>query len=179
MTVQHFVEATLATAALVLLGHGVYRTWLDQLRRPITLLLWAFLTAIFAGVIGSPPHPRAWWFALPAAVLVWEALRGWTRAPRCHFREGGLAALAAALVCYVLTLSLAAWGLFALGGLSLAIALALVGAGLLLRARHREPSPWRPDDWTHYERRATPRSPQVDGPRPPDEAQPGPRSAPV
>lgn len=158
MRSQLLLEILFAATALVLLGYGIYRTWLDQLRRPITLLLWAFLTAIFAGVIGSPPHPRAWWFALPAGVLAWEAVRGWTRAPRCHLRESGLAALAAALVTYVLTLFLPAWGPLALGGLSLAVALALVGLGLLIRSHRREPSPGRPGDGTHYERRGAPRS---------------------
>jgi LPXTG-motif cell wall-anchored protein len=37
--------------------------------------------------------------------------------------------------------------------LSLAAGLALIGAGLLLRSRRREPLPWRGDDPTHYDRR--------------------------
>lgn len=158
MPIQLLLEILLTATALVLLGHGAYRTWLDQLRRPITLLLWAFLTAIFAGVIGSPPHPRAWCFALPAGILAWEARRGWIRAPRCHLREGGLAALAAALVTYSLTLFLPAWGSLALSGLSLAVALAFVGLALLVHSRRREPFPGRSADWTHYERRETPRN---------------------
>jgi len=153
------VEVGLALAALILLGHGVYHTWTDKLRRPITLALWAFLTAVFGGVIGSPPHPRTWWFALPALVLMWEVARGWTRSPASHLREGGIAALAAALVAYILTLALPAWGPLALGGLSLSAALALVGAGLLLRARRLEPVPWRGSDQTHYERRRAGRTP--------------------
>ena len=131
MAVQLLLELVLAGTALGLLAHGVYRTWLDPFRRPATLLLWAFLTAIFAGVIGSPPHPRPWWFVLPTALLLWEAVRGWKRAPRCHLREGGLGALAAALACYVLTLAVPTWGALALSGLSIAGALALVGVGLL------------------------------------------------
>lgn len=157
MTLQQFVEIVLAGVALVLFGRGACRTWFDRSRRPITLLLWAFLTAVLAGTVGGLPHPRPWLFVLPAAILGWEAYRGWARAPRCRLREAGLGWLAAALLAWVLTLSLAPWGPYALAGLSLASALALVGAGLLLQARRREPSPWRPSDWVHYERRATPR----------------------
>jgi len=157
MTAQLLIELALAGTALVLLGHGIHRTWRDPNRRPITLLMWVFLTAILAGVIGSPPHPRPWWFILPAAVLLWEARRGWLRAPRCHLREAGLGALAAALGVYVLTLALPTWGILALSGLSVASAMAVVGGGLLLCARVREPAPWRLTDWTHYERRQTPR----------------------
>lgn len=158
VTLQLFLEVTLASVAIVLLGRGVYRTWLDQLRRPITLLVWAFLTAILAGAVGGPPHPSPWWFALPAGILIWETVRGWTRVPRCHLREAALGALAAALICYIITVALAPWGALAVGGLSLAVGLALVGAGLLLRARHREPFPWRPADWLHYERRTSSRA---------------------
>jgi len=152
MTLQLLLEIVLAVTAVAFLARDSYRTWVDQLRRPVTLLLWAFLTAIFLGAIGSPPHPSPWWFALPAGVLAWEAWRGWRRAPRCHLREGGLGALAAALLLYVLSLAaVPAW--LAPVVLSLAAGLALIGAGLLMRSRRREPRPWRRDDQTHYDRR--------------------------
>jgi hypothetical protein len=157
MTAQLLIELALAGTALVLLTQGVYQTWRDPYRRPIALLLWAFLTAILAGVIGSPPHPYPWWFSLPAGILVWEARRGWLRAPRCHLREGGLGVLALALGVYVFTLAVPSWGVLALSGLAIATVVAVLGGLLLLLARLREPAPWRLTDWTHYERRQTPR----------------------
>lgn len=157
MRLQLLLEILLGSAALALLARSVYRTWIDQLRRPITLLLWAFLTAILAGTVAHRPHPNPAWLILPTAVLVWEVLRGWRRAPRCHLREGGHGALAASLVLYLVSLAFAARPLLALFPLALAVALALVAAGLLLRARHREPTPWRAADWHHYERRSAPR----------------------
>jgi hypothetical protein len=157
MPPQLLLEFLLATAALALLAHGAYRTWRDPYRRPITLLLWAFLTAILVGVVGNSPHPLPGWFALPAAILAWEAARGWTRAPRCHFREAGLGTLALSLAVYVGTLAVPSWGPLAASGLALAAGLAVLGSGLLLIAKLREPRPWRLADWTRYERRSAPR----------------------
>ena len=51
----------------------------------------------------------------------------------------------------------ATWGVLAFSGLTIASALALIGGLLLLVGRLREPAPWRLTDWTHYERRRTPR----------------------
>ena len=155
MSAQLLLELLLAAAAFGLLLHGAYRTWRDPYRRPVALLLWAFLTAILAGIVGGTPHPLPWWLALPAAVLAWEAARGWKRAPRCHLREGGLGILALALLVYVATLAVPSWGRLAASGLALAGMLAALGGVLLLAARLREPAPWRLADWTHYERRGT------------------------
>jgi hypothetical protein len=152
VTLQLTLEIVLAATALALLTRGVHRVWLDQLRRPVTLLVWAFLTAILLGAIGGGQHPDPWWFVLPAAVLVWEAQRGWRQAPRCHLWEVGIGALSAALALYILSLGAApAW--LAPTALSLAVGLALIGAGLLFRSRRREPTISRSDDWAHYERR--------------------------
>jgi hypothetical protein len=152
MKLQSVVELVLALGAVLLLARDMHRAWLDQLRRPITLLMGALIAALFLGAVGGPPHPSSWWLVLPASVLAWEVGRGWRRAPCCHLWEAGVGACA-------LSLLLAAAGLgvsvdsVAAALLVTAAGAAAVGAGLLWRSRRREPRPWRTDDVTHYERR--------------------------
>lgn len=153
MRLQAAIELALALGAVMLLARDLHRAWLDQLRRPITLLISALLAALLAGAFGGRPHPSPWWLMLPVAILAWEVLRGWRRVPRSHLREAGIGAFAVSLV-------LGAVGLAAGAGSAAAALLAgagcgaVVGAGLVWRARRQEPRPWRSGDTGHYERRA-------------------------
>jgi hypothetical protein len=156
MTVRAATELILALGAVLLLARDMRRAWLDQLRRPVTLLVATLVAVLLIGAFGRRHHPSPWWLLAPVSVLVWELGRGWRRAPRCHLWEAGIGAFAASLL-------LAAVGL-GLGGGSITVVLiataagaAVVGAGLLWRSRRREPRPWRADDSNHYERRVAQR----------------------
>ena len=72
-----------------------------------------------------------------------------------------------ALILYIFSLTLPETPVGTAVSLALALALAVVGGLLLLRARSREPFPWRADDWSHYERRAGPRPADTQPPRGP------------
>jgi len=152
MTLQSMIEVVLAVGAILLLARDMRRAWLDQLRRPITLLMAAFIAALLIGTIGGSRYPSPWWLILPAGVLAWEVGRGWRRAPRCHLREAGVGALAMSLLMAGLGLGLRLAGITAALLITAAVA-AAVGAGLLWRSRLREPRPWRVGDLSHYERR--------------------------
>lgn len=153
MTLQTGIEVALAAGAVLLLARDLHRAWLDQLRRPITLLISALLAALLAGALGGRPHPSPWWLMLPAAILAWEVVRGWRRAPRSHLREAGAGAFAVSLVLGAAGLSIGR-GAGAVALLAGAGCAAVVGAGLIWRARRQEPRPWRPGDSSHYERRS-------------------------
>jgi len=156
MTPQSAVEVFLAVAALLLLGRDLRRAWRDELRRPISLLVAALVSALLIGALAGEPLPTPWLLVLPAGVLAWEVARGWRQTPRCHVRETGVAAFAAAL-------------LFAVAGfatreesittvlLALAAVAGMLGRGLLWRSRRTEPRPWRAEDPDHYERRGAQR----------------------
>jgi len=156
VTLQTAVEVLLAVAALLLLGRDLRRAWRDELRRPISLLVAALVTALLIGTLAGSPHPSPWWLALPAGVLAWEVARGWRRAPRCHLWEGGVAAFTASLLFAVVGLAMQGQG-FAGTLLALAAAAGMAGLGLLWRSRRREPRPWRVEDPDHYERRGAER----------------------
>jgi hypothetical protein len=137
MNLQSAVELILALGALSLLVRDLRRAWRDALRRPVTLFAAALFAILLIGSFGGRPHPHPWWLALPAAVLAWEAVRGWRRTPRCHQWEAGI-------------------GAFGAGGvLAVATAATLLGICLLWRSHTREPHPWRDDDAARYERRST------------------------
>ena len=155
MTPQTGVEFLLAVAAL-LLGRDLRRAWRDQLRRPISLLVAALVTALLIGALAGSPHPSPWWLVLPAGVLAWEVARGWRKAPRCHLWEAGVAAFTASLLFAVVGLAMQGEGL-ARTLLALATLGAMAGLGLLWQSRRREPRPWRTGDPAHYERRGTQR----------------------
>jgi hypothetical protein len=158
MTLRVVTEVILALGAVLLLGRDMRRAWLDQLRRPVTLLVAALIAGLLIGALGGRPHPSPWWLVLPGSVLAWEVGRGWRRAPRCHLWEAGVGAFGGSLL-------LAAVGLGVRGGsittalLATAAAAAGVGVGLLWRARRQEPHPWRVGDMSHYERRVAQRKP--------------------
>jgi hypothetical protein len=152
MTLRTVTELILALGAVLLLGRDMRRAWVDQLRRPVTLLVAALIAVLLIGSLGGRPHPSPWWLMLPASVLAWEVARGWRRAPRCHLREAGVGAFGVSLL-------LAAVGL-GLKGRSIPTALlataavaAAVGIGLVWRSLRQEPRPWRVGDISHYERR--------------------------
>jgi hypothetical protein len=155
LTAASVIGLLLALAAALLLARDVRRAWRDPWRRPITLLAAALIALLLIGTLMERDHPHPGWLFLPAGVLLWEVLRGWRRAPRCHLWEGGIAALTASLV-------LAAIGLHAAGfaGLLLAAAgvAAVMGLFLLWQSRRREPRPWRAGDRFHYERRQSDRN---------------------
>lgn len=157
MTLQSSTELILALGAGLLLARDMRRAWLDQLRRPVTLLVTALVAVLLIAAFGGRSHPSPWWLMLPGSVLAWEVARGWRRAPRCHLWEAGVGAFGASLL-------LTAVG-FGVGGGSISAVLltaaagaAGVGTGLLWRSRRREPRPWRAGDPSHYERRATART---------------------
>jgi len=106
VTLQTTVEVLLAVAALLLLGRDLRRAWRDELRRPISLLVAALVTALLIGTLAGSPHPSPWWLALPAGVLAWEVARGWRRAPRCHLWEAGVGTFTAGLLFAVLGLAM-------------------------------------------------------------------------
>jgi hypothetical protein len=150
VTLQSVIELVLAVGAILLLARDLRRAWLDQLRRPVTLLMAALIAALLIGTYGARPHPSPWWLLLPAVVLLWELARGWRRVPRCHLWEAGMGAFALSLLLVGLGLSGASVqaALLAAGSGS-----AAVGAGLLWRSHGREPRPGRIGDAGHYERR--------------------------
>ena len=69
MTPQTGVEIFLAVGALALLGRDLRRAWRDELRRPISLLVAALVSALLIGTLAGEPHPRPWLLDLPAGVL--------------------------------------------------------------------------------------------------------------
>jgi hypothetical protein len=151
MTLRAITEIILALGAVLLLARDMHRAWLDQLRRPVTLLGAALIAGLLISALGGRPHPSPWWLVLPGSVLAWEVGRGWRRAPRCRLWEAGVGAFGASLL-------LAAVGLGADGSITAALlataaGAAAVGVGLLWRSRRHEPQPWRVGDTSHYERR--------------------------
>ena len=156
MTPQSAVEIFLAVAALLLLCRDLRRAWRDELRRPISLLVAALVSALLIGALAGEPHPTPWLLVLPAAVLAWEVARGWRQTPRCHVWETGVAAFTAALLFAVAGLATredsATTALLALAAVA-----GMLGLGLLWRSRRTEPRPWRIEDPDHYERRGAPR----------------------
>jgi hypothetical protein len=156
MTLRAITELILALGAVLLLGRDMRRAWVDQLRRPVTLLVAAVIAGLLIGTLGGRPHPSPWWLVLPGSVLAWEVGRGWRRAPRCHLWEAGIGAFGASLL-------LAAIGLGGRGGsipaalLATAAVAAGVGVGLSWRSGRQEPRPWRVGDTSHYERRVAQR----------------------
>jgi hypothetical protein len=156
---RSMVELGLALGAILLLARDLHRAWLDQLRRPITLLMAAVVAILLVGATGGSSHPSPWWLILPGVILLWEVGRGWRRAPRSHLWEAGAGAFATSLLLAGVGLGMPAGSvqtvlLAAAGGA------AAVGAGLLRRSHRREPHPWRVDDAIHYERRLA-RRPQL------------------
>ena len=158
MTLRAITELILALGAVLLLGRDMRRAWVDQLRRPITLLVAAVIAGLLIGTLGGRPHPSPGWLVLPGSVLAWEVGRGWRRAPRCHLWEAGIGAFGASLL-------LAAIGLGGRDGsipaalLATAAVAAGVGVGLSWRSGRQEPRPWRVGDSSRYERRVAPRKP--------------------
>ena len=153
MNLQIAVELILALGAALLLVRDLRRAWRDPLRRPASMLMAAFMAALIVGVILGESYPSPWWLFVPGGVLVWEVVRGWRVAPRCHLREAGIGTFAAALV-----LAASGLGMYeeSLSTVLLAAA-ALMGTaalGLFSLSQRREPRPWRTDDFQHYERRA-------------------------
>jgi hypothetical protein len=152
VTLQSVVELVLAVGAVLLLARDMRRAWLDQFRRPITLLMAALIAALLIGAIVEPPYPSPWWLVLPGSVLAWEVGRGWRRAPRCHLREAGVGAFALSLLLAAVGLGLEVASLAPVLLVAAGVT-AAVGAGLLWRSSRWEPRPWRSDDVSHYERR--------------------------
>lgn len=156
MTLQAAVELILAAGAAFLLFRDVRRALRDPLRRPVTMLVAALMAVLLIGLIGGQSHPSPWWLLVPGAVLVWEVARGWRLVPRCHFREAGVGTFA-------IGLALAAFGLGVSDGSAAVALLSVAGiAGvasvvLFWLSHRREPRPWRANDFSHYERRSTPR----------------------
>jgi hypothetical protein len=146
------VELVLALGAILLLARDMHRAWLDQLRRPITLLMAAVVAILLVGATGGSSHPSPWWLVLPGVILLWEVGRGWRRAPRSHLWEAGVGAFAASLLLAGVGLGVAAGTVQAVL-LATAAGAAAIGAGLLWRSHRREPHPWRINDASHYERR--------------------------
>ena len=155
MVAQWVIGIVLAIAAVLLLARDLRRAGRDPLRRPTTMLAGALVVVLLAGTFGGRTLPNPWWLALPAAILAWEAVRGWRRSPRCHLREGGIAAWAAGLALAAAGLG---FGGAAASPLVLAAAVACAaGTALMWRSHQREPRPWREGDREHYERRDVPR----------------------
>jgi hypothetical protein len=153
MTLQTGTELILALGAVLLLARDMRRAWLDELRRPATLLVATLLAVLLIAAFGSRSHPSPWWLALPGSVLAWEVGRGWRRAPRCHLWETGVGAFGASLLLTAVGLGLGGGSMAAAVLLTAAAGAAVVGAGLLWQSRRREPRPWRAGDPNHYERR--------------------------
>lgn len=153
MKAQLAVEIVLALAVVLLFARDLHRTWLDQLRRPISLLMPALMAMIFLGAVGGRPYPSPWWLALPGGILAWELVRGWRRVPRSHLHEAADGAFAVSLLLYGLGL-IGPSGTVATVLLTAAAGFAFLGLALLWRAARREPSPARSDDASHYERRS-------------------------
>ena len=156
MTLQYTIGLVLALAAVLLLVRDLRRTWLDQLKRPSTLMMAVLVATLLVGTLGDRAHPSPWWLVVPGVILVWEVRRGWRLTPRCHLWEGGVGAFAAAVLLAAVGLGLGGGGL-ATALLAASVVAGLVGVGLMLRSRRREPLPWRIDDRSHYERRSVQR----------------------
>ena len=152
MTLQSMVESILAFSAILLLVRDVHRAWLDQLRRPMTLLAGALVGVLLVGTFGGRPHPNPWWLLLPGVILLWEIGRGWRLTPRCHLWEAAVGAFAASLLLAIVGLGLDG-GRIATALLAISIAASILGLGLLWQSRRWEPRPWRVGDVSHYERR--------------------------
>jgi hypothetical protein len=151
----------LAFVALALLARELRRVDRDPLRRPLTLLAGSLVVVVLGGTIGGRALPDPWWLLLPAAVLAWEAARGWRRSPRWHLWESGVGAWAAGLVLAAVALALPAAATAPL--LAAAAAACAIGTGLMVRSARREPRSWRRDDPDHYERRESSRPPRGSG----------------
>jgi hypothetical protein len=158
MTLRAATELILALGAALLLARDMRRAWLDQLCRPVTLLVATLVAVLLVGAIGGRPHPSPWWLVLPGGLLAWEVGRGWRRAPRCHLWEAGVGAFAGSLLLASVGLGLRGSRIGA-ALLATAAGAAVGGAGLLRRSRRREPRPWRAGDTSHYERRLAQRQP--------------------
>jgi hypothetical protein len=156
MTLRAVTELILILGAVLLLARDMRRAWLDQLRRPVTLLVASLVAVLLVGAIGGRPHPSPWWLVLPGSLLTWEVGRGWRRAPRCHLREAGVGAFAASLLLAAVGLGLRG-GSIAAAFLVAAAGAAVVGSGLFWGSLRREPRPWRAGDTSHYERRGAQR----------------------
>lgn len=138
---------------MLLLLRDLRRTWRDGLRRPITLGVAALIALVLLGTLAGRDVPSPWWFIGLAAVLLWEAVRGWRRSPRSRLWEAGIGAFAMGLLLGLAGLGI---GVFERGGPALLAASAgalIVGLALAWLSRAREPRPWRTDDPAHYERR--------------------------
>jgi hypothetical protein len=157
MTLQTATELVLALGAALLLTRDVHRAWVDRLRRPVTLLAAAFIAATMIGAFGGRPYPSPGWLVLPSGILLWEATRGWRRAPQCHLWEAGLGVFATALLLAAASLTLGD-GPITTALQAGAAAAAGLGTGLLWQSRLREPKSWRTGDPAHYERRLVGRS---------------------
>jgi hypothetical protein len=156
MAPQSALEVFLAVAALLLLGRDLRRAWRDELRRPISLLVAALVTALLIGAFAGGRHPSPWLLLLPAGVLAWEVARGWRQTPRCHVWEAGVAAFTVALLFAVAGLAMRGEGT-ATTLLALAAVAGMLGFGLLWRSRRTEPRPSRIEGPDHYERRGAQR----------------------
>jgi peptidoglycan/LPS O-acetylase OafA/YrhL len=156
MTPQSGVEVFLALAALLLLGRDLRRAWRDELRRPISLLVAALVTALLIGAFAGARHPSPWLLLLPTGVLAWEVARGWRQTPRCRVWEAGVAAFTAAMLFAVAGLAMRGEGTTTTL-LALAAVAGMLGLGLLWRSRRTEPRPSRIEDPDHYERRGAQR----------------------
>lgn len=154
MKLQSTIELILAVGAVLLLSRDLRRAWIDELRRPITLLMSGFIAVLLVGALGGPPYPSPWWLILPALILGWEVVRGWRRAPRSHLWEAGAGAFAVGLLLAAAGLGLADGGAAA-ALLAAATGATVLGAALLWQSRRQEPRPWRMGDVSHYERRLT------------------------
>jgi hypothetical protein len=152
MTLQAAVELILAAGAALLLARDLRRAWRDPVRRPVTLLMAAFIAALLIGVIGGESHPSPWWLLVPSGVLAWEVARGWRLVPRCHLREAGIGLFALGLLLAAFGLGMGQ-GITATVLLAIACAIGVAAVGLFVRSNRREPRPWRADDVSHYERR--------------------------
>ena len=148
---QWVVGIALALLAAILFARDLRRADADPLRRPATLFVGALVVAMLAGTFGGRSLPNPWWLVLPAAVLAWEATRGWRKTPRCHRWEGGVAAWAVGLGTAAAGLGLPGAPNAAL--LAAAGAACLAGTALMAWSFRREPRSWRRDDSAHYERR--------------------------
>ncbi|HEX7053763.1 MAG TPA: hypothetical protein VF211_07500 [Burkholderiales bacterium] len=144
----------LAAAALALFARDLRRALRDPQRRPATLFVAAAVAVLLLATLGPRRPPSPWWLAVPAAVLAWEAVRGWRRTPRSRLWEAGMASFAAALVAAAAALASGRDELL----LVLAGAAGASGCALLWASWRREPRPWRADDRTRYERRAQARA---------------------
>jgi len=153
MTLQAAVELILAAGAGLLLARDLGRAWRDPLRRPVTLLVAAFIAVLLIGVIGGASHPSPWWLFVPGCILAWEVARGWRLVPRCHLREAGIGMFALGLLLAALALGMEQ-GVIATVLLATAAAMGVAAATLFVLSHRREPRPWRADDIRHYERRA-------------------------